>query len=162
MRKVIVSEVRQDPPNTGKWKLLEKGEALFHSFGVDYEEFDSGAGNYSVAIVEWPNGQVEMARADRVRFTQPENMEVPEPTAPLVDEKRLQELLKCEHRLNAIREFCGYVENGSDAVVRIFQDDATKDWFAKNANGADDYVYGASFGEMLDSLVAYNSNHSNK
>jgi hypothetical protein len=27
-----------------------------------------------------------------------------------------------------IQELCGYVENGTDTVVKIFQDDATKDW----------------------------------
>lgn len=30
--------------------------------------------------------------------------------------------------LDGLRDLCGYVENGSDTVVRISQDDATKDW----------------------------------
>ena len=70
MRTVIVSEMR-NTPGTSEWKMVEKGEALFHSFGADYEEFENGPGNFSAAIVEWPNGQVEMVRADRIRFVPP-------------------------------------------------------------------------------------------
>jgi len=49
----------------------EVGEAVFHGFGSDYEEFETGAGNFSAAIVEWPTGQVEMVRADKIRFLSP-------------------------------------------------------------------------------------------
>lgn len=75
MRKVIVSAMvaHEQPSNRGgravvKYVLTPKGEALFHGFGVDYEEFETGPGNYSTALVEWPNGQVESVRADHVRF----------------------------------------------------------------------------------------------
>ena len=68
MRKVIVSEnLRID----GKWQMVDKGEAVFHSFGLDYDEFSEGACGYSTAIVEWPDGKVDMVRADRVRFVMP-------------------------------------------------------------------------------------------
>ena len=70
MRAVIVSELL-NAPGTREWKMVEKGEALFHSFGTDYEEFESGPANYAVAIVEWPNGQIEIVRADRIRFVTP-------------------------------------------------------------------------------------------
>ncbi|MDO8463754.1 MAG: hypothetical protein Q7S46_00660 [Gallionella sp.] len=70
MKKVIVSEMR-NTAGTSKWVLVEKGEAIFHSFGVDYEEFETGAGNYSAAIVEWPDGRVDMVRADRIKFLVP-------------------------------------------------------------------------------------------
>jgi len=66
MRKVMVSEHKQQPDL--KWKLEEKGEALFHQFGVNYEEFDVGAGNYSTAIVEWPDGTVSNIPAEHIRF----------------------------------------------------------------------------------------------
>ena len=75
MRKVMVSAmVGHEQPSNGsgrvvvKYVLTPKGEALFHGFGVDYEEFETGPGNYSTALVEWPNGQVESVRADHVRF----------------------------------------------------------------------------------------------
>ena len=70
MRKVIVSEMRNEPGSL-KWKLADKGEAIFHSFGVNYQEFESGPGNYTVAIVEWPSGQIELVCADRIRFVTP-------------------------------------------------------------------------------------------
>jgi hypothetical protein len=54
--------------STSTW---EEGEALFHGFGSDYEEFENGPGNFSIAIVEWPTGQVEMVRADKIRFLSP-------------------------------------------------------------------------------------------
>lgn len=66
MRTVMVSVPKLQKDNT--WKLEEKGEAAFHQFGCDYEEFESGPGNFSTAIVEWPDGTVENVRADRIRF----------------------------------------------------------------------------------------------
>ena len=40
----------------------------FHAWGVDYEEFETGAGNFSTAIVELENGEVINERADLIRF----------------------------------------------------------------------------------------------
>ena len=75
MRKVMVSAmVAHEQPSNGsgrvvvKYVLTPKGEALFHQFGVDYQEFENGPGNYSTALVEWPNGQIESVRAHMVRF----------------------------------------------------------------------------------------------
>lgn len=54
----------------GKWQMVVKCEcAVFHGFGMDYEEFSDGPpGNFSVAIVEYPDGHIEMPRADRIQF----------------------------------------------------------------------------------------------
>lgn len=57
----------------------EVGEAVFHGFGVDYEESSEGFGNYSTVIVEWPTGQVEMVRADKIRFLDPIHVGVDKP-----------------------------------------------------------------------------------
>ena len=66
MRKVMVI---QNFYSDGKWELVDRGEAVFHSFGLDYEESSDGLMcGFSTAIVEWHNGKVEMVRADRVRF----------------------------------------------------------------------------------------------
>ena len=70
MKTVIVSE-RRNVPGTREWVTVEKGEAIFHGVGSDYEEFENESVNYSAAIVEWPNGQIELVRADRVRFVTP-------------------------------------------------------------------------------------------
>ena len=67
MRKVIYSQYQQVKPGE-QWVLVEIGEALFHQFGVDYEEFQSGAGNFSTAIIELADGKVIQVRADHIRF----------------------------------------------------------------------------------------------
>jgi hypothetical protein len=77
-RKVIVSKL---VPKTieGSYRtqyVVEPcGEALFHQFGVGYEEFEAGPGNFTTAIVEWPDGRVESVPAEHVQFVTP-NAEV--------------------------------------------------------------------------------------
>lgn len=73
MRRVIYKEyVREVDEMTGRasWDLVERGEATFHQFGVDYEEFESGAGNFSTAILELDSGEVVTVRADLIRFVE--------------------------------------------------------------------------------------------
>jgi hypothetical protein len=75
-RQVIVSHlvdklVQGQPFPSPRYVREEKGQATFHQFGCAYDEFESGAGNYSTAIVEWPDGNVECVRADFIRFCDP-------------------------------------------------------------------------------------------
>lgn len=44
----------------------------FHQWGCNYEEFENGAGNYSVAIVELPNGKVVTPLANDIEFLEPD------------------------------------------------------------------------------------------
>lgn len=46
----------------------EIGRGLFHGWGKEFEEFDSGACEVSVAIVELDNGDVETYCANQIRF----------------------------------------------------------------------------------------------
>jgi len=51
--------------------FMEKAElckGLFHQFGCDFEEFESGAGNYTTAIVELPSGEIITPCVDLIRF----------------------------------------------------------------------------------------------
>ena len=50
----------------GQYHDFEMG--YFHQWGCNYEEFETGAGNYSVAIIELPNGEVVMPVADDIQF----------------------------------------------------------------------------------------------
>lgn len=52
----------------GNWQPCNFEVGCFHCWGMNYTEFESGAGNYSVAIVELPNGEVVMPQADSIRF----------------------------------------------------------------------------------------------
>ena len=70
MRKVMVSSY-ENIPGTKQYDMIEKGEAVFHQFGTDYEEFENGPGLFPVAIVEFPDGHIETPRAEWVRFLVP-------------------------------------------------------------------------------------------
>ena len=68
-RRVIVStRIRTNHPNPGNYKVVPQGEADFHGFGSCYEEFEGGPGNYTVAIIEWPDGKVDTVPADMIQF----------------------------------------------------------------------------------------------
>ena len=74
LRKVIVSKLVQQPiEGTTRMRRVPEphGEAAFHQFGVGYEEFEAGPGNFTTAIVEWPDGRVESVPAEHVRFVTP-------------------------------------------------------------------------------------------
>lgn len=47
---------------------IETGFGLFHQWGCDYEEFESGPGNYSTAIVEMEDGTVRNVPCDMIQF----------------------------------------------------------------------------------------------
>lgn len=42
--------------------------AVFHQFGVAYEEFETGAGNYSTAIIELADGTVLEVMPTDIKF----------------------------------------------------------------------------------------------
>jgi len=48
--------------------MVDDYEAMFHCWGADYEEFESGPGNYTVAILEKEDGSVVLEHPSRVRF----------------------------------------------------------------------------------------------
>ena len=50
----------------GKYHDFEMG--YFHRWGCNYEEFETGAGNYSTAIVELQSGEIVMPVADDIQF----------------------------------------------------------------------------------------------
>lgn len=57
-------------------------------------------------------------------------------------------------RMDGLRELCGYVENGSDTVVTIFQDDATREWVVKVGNKTFTRYYGESMIQALDAAIS--------
>lgn len=67
LRPVVVSE-RRNIPGTSKWEDIEIGLANFHCWGFDYDEFENGPGNRSVAIVEMPDGTIKIVPPHLVRF----------------------------------------------------------------------------------------------
>ena len=61
--------------------------------------------------------------------------------------RRLREMAKADDIYQLLRELLGYVEDGSDQVVTIFQDDATRDWHVRR--GAEVSEYGRTLIEAL-------------
>jgi hypothetical protein len=53
-----------------KEKRRDMGIALFHIWGVEYEEFENGAGNCTVAIIELPSGKVETVLPSMIMFVE--------------------------------------------------------------------------------------------
>lgn len=41
---------------------------IFHQWGVDYEEYENGPGNYSVGIVELEDGSVQRFIPENITF----------------------------------------------------------------------------------------------
>lgn len=52
----------------GNWVRIKNGEGIFHQFGVAYEEYEAGAGNYSTAIIESPDGTVLNIPVEDIEF----------------------------------------------------------------------------------------------
>lgn len=74
MRKVQLfkNELQGKTPTFGGvWKVVDDGIALFHQFGVSYEESDTGFGNYTTAIVELPDGSIRSTSISLIRFIEP-------------------------------------------------------------------------------------------
>ncbi len=55
-------------------------------------------------------------------------------------------------RFNGLRRLMGYVENGSETTVTLFQDDATKDFIIKVGKRE---FYGPSLGQAVDQAISY-------
>jgi len=67
LRKVVFYKWERVKGETHYDKVPD-GHGLFHQFGSNYEEFESGAGNYSTAIVELPTGEIKSIPVELVVF----------------------------------------------------------------------------------------------
>lgn len=57
----------------GTWVSVEPKTATFHQWGCRYEEFDNGAGNETVGVVEFEDGQCGTFLPSQIKFIQEEN-----------------------------------------------------------------------------------------
>ena len=67
MRAVKVFKHEKKSGDTFMTKV-EDGQATFHQWGMDYEEFDNGAGNFSTAIIEREDGKIESVYVEMIEF----------------------------------------------------------------------------------------------
>ena len=72
----ITKETQGRKVKTFKWErnenrthsMVEDGEGVFVQYGVDYEEFETGPGNFTTAIVEMTDGTVKNISVDLIQF----------------------------------------------------------------------------------------------
>ena len=67
MKKVKYYEYEYNK-HTGKTEKHPVGYAKFHQFGIDYEEFEDGAVNYTTAVIELDNGKVKNINVELIEF----------------------------------------------------------------------------------------------
>lgn len=68
MRPVMTMKTIHDSLGRRLEGLDDDRECKFHGWGAGYEEFESGPVNYTVAIVEFPDGKVDTVMPYLIRF----------------------------------------------------------------------------------------------
>jgi hypothetical protein len=59
---------RTKNPETGCYEKGFPNEGVFHHWGVSHEEFESGPGNFTVAIIETPDGLIHEVIPGQMKF----------------------------------------------------------------------------------------------
>jgi hypothetical protein len=67
-RRVIVSRPQYVNGGRNPVPAQAPGEARFHCFSTDHEEYENGPGHYPAAVVEWPDGKVESVPVGHIQF----------------------------------------------------------------------------------------------
>ncbi len=70
MRKVECVRNRYEWEGGNRKTITETFSGLFHQWGCDYEEFETGPGNYSVGIVELEDGSVQRLLPENIKFVE--------------------------------------------------------------------------------------------
>lgn len=68
MSRVTVFKWERSEATGNKYEKVEDGVATFCTWGVDYETYDQGVGNFSTAIIKRPDGTIENIQAELVKF----------------------------------------------------------------------------------------------
>ncbi len=59
---------------TGCWQKDFINEGIFHQWGSKYEEYETNAGNYTVALIECADGTIEEVLPSNLKFYSVEEM----------------------------------------------------------------------------------------
>lgn len=68
MRKVQAYKYEKPVSPSSTWNKIEDGIGIFIQYGVNYEEFDAGPGNFTTAIIEMPDGTVKNVPVENIQF----------------------------------------------------------------------------------------------
>jgi len=66
MRKVKTFKWEKNEDRT--FSKVVDGEGVFIQYGTDYEEFETGPGNFTTAVIEMPDGTVKNLALDLIQF----------------------------------------------------------------------------------------------
>lgn len=55
-------------------KLIKVGEGKFHEFGLETEEYENGASNYTIAIIELEDGSITTCYPHMMKFIDAKDM----------------------------------------------------------------------------------------
>lgn len=91
----------------GKWEKQEFSLGYFHTWGINYEEFENGPGHYTVGIVELPNGRIIMPAANNITFIDRFDTESD-------DEEYTEEKCCSTSRTYTDDDMCPYNEDNTD------------------------------------------------
>jgi hypothetical protein len=72
MRRIEISKIEYPHGLTHRPVKTPDGFGWFHGLGIDYEEFESGPGQFTCAVVEREDGTLSMVPLGAVRFLEPE------------------------------------------------------------------------------------------
>lgn len=53
---------------TGCFETEYINDGVFHAWGASFEEFETGPGNQTVAIIEEPNGEITQVSPENIKF----------------------------------------------------------------------------------------------
>lgn len=76
MRPIMVKQYTINKVS-GRPEYIGESEAVFHCWGTNFEEYESGPGNFTTAIVEYPDGRVDSVEVHKIRFTREEQNGTP-------------------------------------------------------------------------------------
>lgn len=66
-RKCMVSH-RQPVAGTNRWETVERGPAMFIRWAEQFDEFENGVGNATMALVEFFDGTVDTVHPVMIKF----------------------------------------------------------------------------------------------
>jgi hypothetical protein len=70
LREVTIYKLDRVVSPTGQiqYEKVVDGHGLFHAWGMDYKEFETGPGSYSTAIIEMPDGSIRNVAVEMIKF----------------------------------------------------------------------------------------------
>jgi len=64
----VLGKIKELKKGTNCWEDDYLHDGVFHQWGAAYEEFETGPGNYTVAIIEQPDGTITEVLPSNLKF----------------------------------------------------------------------------------------------